>query len=462
MHLHKADLKSVRLVCRYFEEAAIPLLYDRLILSNHQANLPPFDNIASRPKLSKHVKTLVYDISWFGEYTPATYLVLLVNQLKTDLRSSLAGVDSCAIPRPLADTLKRVGYFQDAARTHDRQRLLLPWWPEVEKGYRTYHTQNNTDNLVSNRQRVANALLQCPNINGFEVHASWKKYPQPVDDSIESLLPRYHSSGFLARHWSPFWLRPRSCSRTTAQREPLIEDIFDILHDCGKRITHLAIEAGCTIGPEIHVVPTSMHVDLPWVFGHLTYLSLDIAFTLSPILTYMTESLIPALRAARSLKYLTLRARNYSPWTYRDNQRWRLGQAFGNNLRFPQLLGLYLSEVKSTVSRYLEFFASQPRLQYLHLDKIDIIDETNPMHAGWIGFADGLRRVPGLRVFSIEWPLRTLDDMTEYYIGTESDLEFIDWGTWLTVKPLVEQYVLHGGENPFVQLVQNMAAKTSS
>ncbi|KAL8899160.1 MAG: hypothetical protein Q9207_006344 [Kuettlingeria erythrocarpa] len=460
-HLHKADLKRVRLVCRYFEEAALPLLYDRLILSNHRANLFPFDNIASRPKLSKHVNTLVYDISWFDEYTLATYLMHLVTQLRRDLRISLAGVDSSAIPTPLEETIKRVGYFRGAAGTHDRQRRLLPWWPDVEEGYRTYHVQNNTDNLVSNRQRVANALLHCPNVNGFEVHASWKKYPQPVEDSVESLLPRYHSSGFLARHWSPFWLRPRSCSRATAQREPLIEDIFDILHDFGKHITHLSIGSGCTIGPEIHVVPTSMHVDLPWVFGYLTYLSLDIAPTLLPDSTYMTEYLIPALRAARGLKYLTLQARNYSPWSYMDDQRWGLCQAFGNNLSFPQLLCLCLSGVKSTVSRFLEFFACQPRLQYLRLDKIDLIYETDPMHADWIGFAEGLRRMLGLSKFSIEWPLRTVDDITEYYAGLESDLELIDWGTWFTIKPLIEQYVLHGGKNPFVQLVQNGAAATS-
>ncbi|KAL8758249.1 MAG: hypothetical protein Q9184_003976 [Pyrenodesmia sp. 2 TL-2023] len=445
VHLHKADLKGLRLVCRYFDEAVIPLLYDRVILSNQQANLPPFDNITSRPRLSKHVKTLVYDMSWFAAYSLAAYLIHLCKQLDKDLKSRLVGVDLSALPTPLTETIEGVGYFR-ATNTRTRQSQLRPWWDDVEKGYRSYRAQNSVQDPISNRQRITNAFSTCPNVNGIEVHSSWKSYPQPVGNTIVSLLPKYHSSGFLARHWSPFWLRPRSCSRATAFQAPLIEDIFDILHDCGKRITHLSVGPGCTIGPEIHVVPTSMHVDLPWVFGHLAHLSLDLAPTLCPHSTYMAESLVPALRAAQGLKHLTLQVHNYSPWTHMDDTRWRLGQPFGDDLVFPHLVYLHLSGVKGTSSRYIEFFASQPCLECLYLDRVDLIYETDPLHADWIGFTEGLRRLSGLLDFSIEWPLKTVNDLSDYSVG----LDVMDPEKWPNFMVLLEQYVLCGGENPFV------------
>lgn len=456
-HLHKADLKSLRLACRYFDEAVIPLLYDLVILSNQEANLPPFDNITSRPRLSKHVKTLVYDISWFDDFSLAAYLMRLSEQLSTDLRSRLAGVDNRFLPTPLIEMMERVGYFE-ATNTRTRQSQLWPWWEDVEEGYRTYHSYtDNADNSISNRQRIMNALDTCPNVNGIEVLCRWKSYPQPIGNTIVSVLPKYHSSGFLARHWSPFWLRPRSCSSATAYQAPLVEDIFDILHDCGKLITHLSIGPGCTMGPEIHVVPTSMHVDLPWVFGHLTHLSLDIAPTLRPHSIYITKSLIPALRAAQGLRHLTLQARNYSPWTHMDNRCWRLGQPFGGDLVFPRLVYLHLSGFRGTASRYIDFFASQPRLQSLCLDKIDLIHETDPMHADWIGFAEGLRRLSGLTGFSIGRPLKTVDDISDYSDG----LDVMDPEKWSVVMVLLEQYVLHGGKNPFIDLVGDRAGTIS-
>ncbi|KAL8920949.1 MAG: hypothetical protein Q9208_005975 [Pyrenodesmia sp. 3 TL-2023] len=454
-HLHKEDLKALRLVCRYFDEAVIPLLYDRVIISNQQANFPPFENIISRPRLSKHVKMLVYDIGWFDDYSPANYLMHLSKQLNTDLRSRLAGVDLCTLPTPLAETVERVGYFR-ATNTRTRQSQLGPWWEDVEKGYRAYHAQINVENSITNRQRITNAFGTCPNVHGIAVHGSWKSYPHPIGDTIVSLLPKYHSSGFLARHWSPFWLRPRTFSYATAYQAPLIEDVFDILHDCGKYITHLSVGPGCNIEPDIHVVPTSMHVDLPWVFSHLTNLSLDVSPT-HPHSTYITKSFVPALRAALGLKYLTLQVRNYSPWTYMDNIRWRLGHPFDDDLIFPRLVYLHLSGFKGTATGYIDFFANQPRLQHLCLDKIGLIQETDPVHADWIGFTEGLRRLSGLVDFSIGWPLETVNDISDYSGG----LHVMDPEKWPMFAALLKQYVLHGGENSFVKLAWDRSGTIS-
>lgn len=446
--LHKADLKSVRMVCHYFEEVATPLLYDKVIISHQEPNFAPFDNITSTPRFSKHVKTLSYDISWFDDIPMEYYLTQLLIQLNQHFAIHETGLASSALPSHLRETLKDVGYFRDATTTRGREVNLLPWREHIETGFQQYRSHCNTQGSTSNRERIASALNNCPNLQLFQVCASWENHSQSVGDGIDSLLPRYYSSGYLARHWHPFYLRPENYDRITYRHSFVVEDVFDIIHESGKQISLLSIGDGCTIGPDMHVVPTSMHMDMPFVFGHLTELSLDVGFKSSSKPFYFVEHLSPALRAARNLKHFTLRGRNTSTWRRADDHRWNFSVSFPHfDLVLPRLVSLHLSGMQGFASHYLNFLWKQPLLQSLHLDSIDIIQTQDPVHEDWIHFIEGLRQLQSLDDFSLEWPLRTTRDGVRWSYRNFLDRE--GEAHWPTIKGWLEQYVLHQGTSPF-------------
>lgn len=458
-NLHKEDLKTVRFLCHYFEEVAIPLLYDKVIISDQEPNFAPFDCIIGNPRLSKHVKILVYDIQLFKHHRLENYLVHLFRQLNADLMSRLAGFDKSTLPQPLRKELERVRYFQDTMTTRGRLLILLPWKIDVERGHRTNRSHNTRINYaqssISIRHRMTAAFNNCSGLQRVEIGASWTHYSQPIGDDINSLLPKYYSSGLLARSWHPFWLRPKNPSQECRERSPLVEDVFDIIRDSGKQMTHLSIGKGCNIGPELHVVPTSMFIDMPLVFKGLTSLSLEVSKRDLPRShNYTIQCLRPALRTARGLKHLTFKASNYSLLGHVDTMRYPLYPLF-QDLIFPALVSVHLSGVTGTVNRYLEFLRSQPLLQSLHLDSIDLLQHreqgnagscvVQPTYESCFYFIEGLRQIQALNYFSIVWPLRLYNNAVgvgaEYYVPDKRD--------WPTIKALLERYVLHSGDQPF-------------
>ncbi|KAI4140539.1 MAG: hypothetical protein L6R39_005761 [Caloplaca ligustica] len=451
-NLSKEDVKNVRLVCHYFEGAAVPLLYDRIVLSQQEPNFAPFDSIISTPKLSKRVKTLTYDMQWFDDLRSENYIVDLFHQLHEDLISRLADDDASTLSSQLRATVERVNWFQLRARATSRYRQsnLLEWWEDVERGYRAYHAHRTrtyyTESSISNRQRITTAFANCPNLRQVEMCGSWECYPQPISDDITSLLPRYHSSGLLARHWHPFWLRPRSPGQDYFHRMSLVEDMFDIIHDSGKQIDHLIIGNGCEIGPDMHVVPTSMHVDMPFLFRSLTSLSLDVPVNPSVHPFYYVEYLFSALQAAQNLKHLIFNGRNNSIWHHADDMRWDFSNRFPHStLILPRLVSLHLGGMRGLAHHYFDFLNHQPQLKCLHLQAIDLVPTTEPIHEDWVYLIEGLRRIQKLNDFSLRWPLRTGRNCTGWscqnLVPHEED--------WPNAKVMLERYVLHVGANPF-------------
>ena len=67
-NLSKHDLKSARLVCRFFEAAASPLLFDHVTFTPNSSSLHIFSRISRHTIFSKSVKEITYNGSYFDPY----------------------------------------------------------------------------------------------------------------------------------------------------------------------------------------------------------------------------------------------------------------------------------------------------------------------------------------------------------------------------------------------------------
>ncbi|KAL8718547.1 MAG: hypothetical protein Q9225_004337 [Loekoesia sp. 1 TL-2023] len=440
--LHKSELKYVRLVCQYFDKACLSLLFDKVIISDQAANFAPFRNITSTPRLNRHVKRLVYDLQWFDDLKEAYYILDLVKQLKEDVASRKVYTESTQSSRKLAETLVACNYFKDPGTTHDRERILLPWNKYVRMGYQEYQKQWHGQNSNTHTfPCLISALRMCPNVRCIEIRASWDFHHQTPGDQLESLLPCYSSSGFLARHWHPLYLRPKNLSQDPLERRLVMEDIFSVIERSGKEISQFSFGNGCTIGLEMHRGTQSMREHMPLVFQNLTSLSLDIAVDLPPSSLYITGYLSPALRAAQGLKHLTLRASNYSVWQHKNDMRWWIYHAFSDCV-YPKLESLRLTRMAASAEEFLRIIRNQPLLQSLHLESTNLLERPEATHENWRYFFACLRQL-SLKEFSVGWPLTTSD----YDSKAWNSAPYIGWKhQWAKTKELIEQYVLHSAD----------------
>ncbi|KAL8931753.1 MAG: hypothetical protein Q9211_006753 [Gyalolechia sp. 1 TL-2023] len=438
--LHKFELKTLRLTCHYFDEASLSLLFDRVIFSDQRPNLAPFRSVTSNPRLNTHVQTLVYDMQWFDDLKEAHYILGLYRQLKEDVSSRIADLGSSILSSQLEEKLVACNYFADPGTTHDRERFLLPWNKYVRIGYQEYRKQWEGQNWCASQPfYLVSELRNCSNIRRVEVRASWDFHYPPLDDRLESLLPRYPSSGFVGRHWHPLYLRPKNPSQSTLHQRVVAEDIFNAVRVSGKHISHISFGDGCTIGPEMHKYSQSMLIEMPIIFQPLTSLSLDIAVDLPPPSLYMTNCLSQALHTAQNLTHLTFRAKNYSAWRHKDGMRWWIYYIFHDCI-FPKLTDLRLTGMAASAEEFLIIFRNQPLLQALHLESIDLLVQLQVTQEGWRYLLEHLRQV-SLKEFSVTWPLRISKNVSNGWFGCPEICETHQW-SW--VKDTIERYVLHG------------------
>ena len=452
--LDKAEIKKLRLVCRYFNEVSLPLLFDRVIISSHEQDFSPFQNIVSNPGLIVHVKELTYDLQWFDDLNVARYILDLFTQLRGDIAlrisDSNGNPEGVPITKPLSEILKARNHFNDPGTTHAREKLLRPWIQYVQEGFWAYRRQWNAQNKIVYGKTfpyLERALRMCPAIQHVNVRASWEFQYQPLNDYLESLLPQYPSSGFLARHWHPLYLRPKSPDQLpdlylSPKRLRLVEDVFSAIERSGSKLSRFSLGNGCTIRPNMREGPRSVCEHMQLVFRNLTRLSLDIAADTPPMSSYIWDYLSPALSTAQSLKHLTFRVRNHSRWRHKDGIRWWLYDDL-INCTFPGLEYLHLSGVVSSAEFFLSFFRKQPLLQSLHLDSIDLCQEA--VDEDWSYFLEGLRQLP-LVDFSVGWPLKIQNVANA---GFDNSTYVCTPDQWLKTKDMIESYVLRNGTNPF-------------
>ncbi|KAI4191297.1 MAG: hypothetical protein L6R41_000224 [Letrouitia leprolyta] len=431
----------MRLICHYFNEASLPILFDRVILSDQRQNFAPFNNITSDSRLGAHVKTLVYDMQWFEDLKKNYYIFELYKQLQEDVAARKDELGSSLSSSQLEEKMMACDYFKDPGTTHDRERLLIPWNRYVRKGYQEYRKQWREQTLGDSQisSCILRAFRHCPNVRHVEVRASWDFHYEPLDDSLESLLPRYLSSGFVGRSWHPLYLRPKKMAQITLNKERIVSDTLNAISCFSHKVLHFSLGNGCAFSPRMHKEPQEMLSGVPCVFRNLTSLSLDIGPDHPTGSSYIMDYLSPALHAAHNLRQLTFRAKNYSKWRHKDDMRLYMYHHFSDYV-FPKLTHLYLMGMAATAKQFLIFLSNQPLLQALHLESIDLWGQMVASDEDWKYFFDHLRQI-SLKEFSVTWPLRRSEHLSNHrlecpHICVEDQ--------WSQIKASIEKYVLNG------------------
>ena len=239
----KSDLKSLRLMCCRLRDIAESFLFDKLIISPHEGNLVSFLGIVENPRLTRHVRTVTYDVQLFRPskyFELKYYIACLVRQLNQDVRR----LDPSTIPKELQRALESVRYFQDPGDTRTRVAMLTLIGGALMKGYKAYvDAASSQEAVVATGQvyrHICKALLKCPKVVHFVFQTKWSPFEQSPKKSLESLVPYYPSSGPLARSWSPLYLRPTVLPEAQIRRVRIFTAVFQALKQSKRRVPCLS------------------------------------------------------------------------------------------------------------------------------------------------------------------------------------------------------------------------------
>lgn len=358
-NLHKEDLKSLRLSCHRLDELTQALLFDKIVITSVDDNAGLFEYVVDNPQLSQHVKTLVFDFPQFHDVNAAYYIHYLMQQVEQDVARHLQ------IPESLKEKLESVDWFKDPGQTKGREIALAVFKQDLTHGYETYNAMRNKQRQCVDTtlpQCVAVAFAKCVNVQQMEVQTEWQVYHQPIDDTLGSLLPRFLSSGSVARHYQPLFLRPSHPMQGSPGHKRLLLQLFGSTN----RVTQLKLGKG-------FVIPMGgLDTAKSPCFQHLTNLTLWICTSFSTTVPFLVNRLAPALRNAHKLKHLQLGASNCTKYAYRSTYRLRLFPLL-QGCAWPDLVSLKLAGMGGSVKEFSTFFKSHKGLTSLSLASINIV-----------------------------------------------------------------------------------------
>ncbi|KAL9015113.1 MAG: hypothetical protein Q9180_008902, partial [Flavoplaca navasiana] len=245
-YLHKEDLKSVRLSCHRLDEITRPILFDKVVITSIGNNAGLFDCVIGNPQLAQYVKTLVVDVVRFRGFSAAYYIKHLIRQLEHDVARHLPAFALTPPAAVLLEKLRNAKWFQNRTRTRERTKALAVF--DLDRSFDTYiAVRNSQKNCVgpSLSRCVAMALSKCVNIQELEVQTEWLPYDRPVDATLESLLPRFSSSGIVARHHNPLLLRPMPPKEDDHSRRRFLLRLFEAVD----KVTKLKLGKGAVTLP---------------------------------------------------------------------------------------------------------------------------------------------------------------------------------------------------------------------
>ncbi|KAI4102768.1 MAG: hypothetical protein LQ339_004507 [Xanthoria mediterranea] len=408
-NLHKEDLKSLRLSCHRLDEITQPLLFDKVVVTSVDDNAGLFEYVVDNPKLSQHVKTLVFDFPHFHDVNAAYYIQDLMQQVEEDVARHLQ------IPESLKQQLEGVNWFKDPGQTKGREKVLAVFKQDLKHGYETYIAMRNKQRQCVDTtlpRCVAVAFAKCVNVQQMEVQTEWQVYHQPIDDTLGSLLPRFLSSGFVARHCNPLFLRPSHPMQGSPGHKQLLLQLFGSTN----RVTQLKLGKGFVIPMD------GLDTAKSPCFQHLTNLTLWICTSFPTAAPFLVDCLAPALRKARKLKHLHFGAGNCTKYDYRDTYRFWLFPLLQGCV-WPDLVTLKLTGMGGSVEEFSTFFKSHKGLISLFLTSIDILvddplaserDELSVQVAKEVNHLAWIIRLMSLTEFAIEPPFRVQFDGYEW------------------------------------------------
>jgi hypothetical protein len=70
---HRPDISACRLVCKNFKDLSSPFLITKIVLARRLAEVAKAQEVAAHPYFSRHVTSLIYDVSYFDPYSAEIY-----------------------------------------------------------------------------------------------------------------------------------------------------------------------------------------------------------------------------------------------------------------------------------------------------------------------------------------------------------------------------------------------------
>ncbi|KAL8634512.1 MAG: hypothetical protein Q9228_007893 [Teloschistes exilis] len=188
-NLDKSDIKSLRLVHRHLVDIAYHFLYNTVILSSNPNDLAFFWSILHNPSLSKHVKTMVFDIQVFPKVDFDQYMECLFDQWQSDLLARKHRDDYNAIPGAVQKTLDE--------RLRSKENMLEIVQGHLQTGYQAYHNlrmERAGSPYWKSSQYLAGCFNACTELSEVEVQTSWNYTTSPLT--------------ILSNHFCRFTARP--------------------------------------------------------------------------------------------------------------------------------------------------------------------------------------------------------------------------------------------------------------
>ncbi|KAL9578000.1 MAG: hypothetical protein Q9212_006003 [Teloschistes hypoglaucus] len=216
--LPKKDLKSIPLCCKAYSVFASEFLFDVVYLSTHEADFWVLADLASHPLLSKCVKQLRWDGSYFPHHiTKQAYLSRLFVQLwHIFSKAQSPPYDS---PDPKVNELMDLGICASIRFTPPqlRREELFSKFGDcafVTDGYQKFqehaHRQDSTFGSDDYWQAVDVFLSFLPNLRDARIDSEWYELSELKSSTLQittygEIAP---TGSPLARSWNMLHLRP--------------------------------------------------------------------------------------------------------------------------------------------------------------------------------------------------------------------------------------------------------------
>ncbi|KAL8670764.1 MAG: hypothetical protein Q9168_004706 [Polycauliona sp. 1 TL-2023] len=405
--LHKEDLKSVRLSCHRLGEITDAILFDRVVVTSIDDNTDLFQCVIDNPELARHVKTLVIDIPYFRGTSAGYYFGHLMKQIKHDVARTVPRFALKQPPAALLQKLEKAKWFKDPRRTRDRMELLAMF--ELPHDYEDYVAIRNrqTENIGTSLPLCMSvAFTKCVNVQRLEVQTEWLAYDRPLDDTLESILPRFSSSGALARRYNPLLLLPVPRPQASTGHQQVISQLLEKV----KQVDHLKLGKGFVMLMNQLDTVTLLR------FQHLTSLTLWIPTKLPSDEPSLVNRLTPLLRAAHNLRQLHVGANNTTKYEHADTWRRPLLPLLQGCV-WPRLVSLKLTGIVATARELLTLLKNHKDLESLSLTSMDIRVQcahgmgseviTTRISEDLVHLFWNTRRLMNLTSLSLEPPFRT-------------------------------------------------------
>lgn len=383
-----------------------PSLFDMVFIGPSRITLEVFQNIASRPHLSKHIKTLIHDAVYFKDLERGTeggiqpyfqeFGVYCAHKYKVGFAvdSDCGRLERCVVMK--YENIDGQIEYEIEGFTPDECAMATD---VVAEGFQRWKTEQEQQEKVAHTGEMKSwlmlALCKFPNLAGVRLQKYWGKaqWPKAYKDdpairTLPSLRPvpvlsaNFDSSGPLARSWKPWYLPPGQPSEKGARPKTINDTISTIAVSIRllepRNLTRLTLAFNIsTLFTEFvresfrtehwsQIVPSLTHFEL------ILYVIPDSRGNGRHSLASI-EFLTSSLAKANRLQCLHVSIQRMFVLKQEDPRNYYHFNRFFKNISFKSLTVLRLRGFRGTADEFVSFFEAQPALREIDVGALSFM-----------------------------------------------------------------------------------------